>query len=269
MFNRKSIYLFLISATVCSLFFGTKILFLVLGISLLTILYINRGIFYTLRANKLLVNKEREKGYKLLRKAYLTDTVPFMVISGYIFLSLKFGYLDNAWEGINRVLNGNSSIKLKPRFKKETLNNKALYYWATGDIDSGLEIMNNLYEEGFLNSNFFGSYGCLLTINKEYEKAEKIINEAIDFNSNDKVSLDNNISLYIKLGKWEEAKTKWDDLELLEPNFPEYWFHGAVIYSYLKDMSRAKELLDKAKSLPIFNLSTITEEDIKQLELKI
>lgn len=269
MFNKKSVYLFLLSASLCSLFFGTIALLLVLSVAFFVILYINRGIFYTLRANKLLLNKERERGYELLRRAYLTDTVPFMVISGYIFLSLKFGYLDNAWEAINRVLNGNSSIKLKPRFKKETLNNKALYYWATNDIDSCLEIMNDLYNEGFLNSNFFGSYGCLLTINNELEKAERVINEAIDFNSNDKVSLDNQVSLFINLGKWNEAKNKWDDLKDLEPNFPEFWYHGAVIYQHLNDNNRAKELLEKAKSLPIFKLSTISEEDIKQLELKL
>lgn len=266
---RKSIYLFLLSACLCSLFFGKTVFFILLGLSLLTILFLHRGIFYTIKANKLLSNKEREKGYNLLRRAYLTDTVPYMVVSGYIFISLKYGHYDNAWEAINKLLNGNTHIKMKPRFKKETLSHKALYYWATGDIEECLVIMNDLYNNGFNNSNFYGSYGCILTLNKEYEKAEKVIKEAIDFNSNDKISLDNEIALYIEMERWEEAKDKWNYLEDLYPNFPEFWYHGALIENHFNNNDKSRELLDKAKELPIFHLSTISEEDLIQLESKL
>lgn len=267
--NRKSIYLFLISSCLCSLFFGIKVFFIVLALAILAVLYLHRGIFYTIKANKLLSNKEREKGYELLKRAYLTDTVPYMVVSGYIFISLKYGYFDNAWVAINKLLNGNTNLKMKPRFKKETLSHKALYYWATGDIKDCLEIMDDLYKKGFNNSNFYGSYGCILTINKEFEKAEKVIKEAIEFNSNDKISLDNEISLYIEMERWEEARDKWSELEDFFPNFPEFWYHGALIEKHFNNNKKAKELLDRAMELPIFHLSTISEEDLTQLESKL
>lgn len=264
--KAKSIYLFLLSLVLCSIFFGLNVFFIALGISILIIIFLNRGIYYTLRANRLLVNKQREKGYELLRKAYLTGNIPYIVTSGYIFLSLKFGHLDNAMDAITETL---IKPKLKPRYKKELLSHKALYYWSAGDIDNCLDIMNNLYEGGYKNSNFFGSYGYILTSNKEYEKAEKVIKEAIEFNSVDKISLDNEIALYIELERWDEAKEKWDYLENLHPTFPEFWYHGVLVYMHFAENEKAKELLDKAKEFPLFNLSTISQEDINQLESKI
>lgn len=270
---RKSIYLFLLSGLLCSVIiglrFGSIIIIGALAVAIGIVLFINRGVIITLRANKLLANKEFESGYKLLRKAYLTDTIPFIVVNGYIFLSLKHGYLDNAWEAINRILNGNASFKIKPRHRKETLNNKALYYWATDELEKALEIMNELYSEGFANSNFYGSYGCLLTEVGEFEKAEKVINESLEFDPGDKVSLDNRVSLYIKLEKWEDAKKVWEELEDLFPRFPDAWFHGAQVEYHLGNKDRAKELLEEAKERPIFNLSTISNSDIDELESKL
>lgn len=271
--GKKSIYLFLLSGVLCSVIigirFGSIIIVAALIVALGVILFINRGVLITLKANKLLANKEFDSGYKLLRKAYLTDTIPFVVTNGYIFLSLKLGHMDNAWEAINRVLNGHSSFKMKPRYRKETLNNKALYYWIKGERDMAMEIMNDLYSEGFNNSNFYGSYGCFLTETGEYEKAEKVINEALKFDSVDKISMDNLIALYIKLSKWDEAKAVWDELEDLFPTFPDAWFHGAVVEYNLGNFDKANELLAEAKDRPLSNLSTISDRDISDLESKL
>ncbi len=119
MISRKTIYIFLASAVVCSIVGGLIVFLSVLGITLITLFILNRGIFYTIKANKLLADKQYEKGYEVLHRAYLTNTVPYIVVGGYIFLSIKYNHLDNAKEAINRILDADFHFTIKDRYKKE------------------------------------------------------------------------------------------------------------------------------------------------------
>jgi hypothetical protein len=162
--SKKSIYIFFGSCFLCSLFIGGIFPTAVAIASILGIIFFNRGLIYTLFANNLLVKKETEKGYKILRKAYLTKTVPYVIVNGYVFLSLKFGHMENAKEGLDYLLDNSSKFKLKEANIKETRLNKALYLWKTNEIEDALEILEDLNQKGFSNSNFYGSYSCLLLL---------------------------------------------------------------------------------------------------------
>ncbi len=265
MFNRKSIYLFLGSSAVCSLFIQGLFIY-VLGVSILIILIMNRGIFYTLKANREFVKKNEVKGYELLTKAYNAGGVPLVVINGYIYISLKLGYTEIALEAIDKVLSGKVHFKVKEGGRNMILTQKALYLWQTDDIIGGVNLLNELYENDYRTTIFYGNFGCLLYLNGDYEKAEKICLEAYEYGAQDKVTLDNLVAVYIKLNKWDLAEKYYLELVDLNPTFAEAFYHGAQISLNKGNISEATDLVNRCKEFKLNNVSSITGQDISTLE---
>ncbi|OQY38223.1 MAG: hypothetical protein B6229_06430 [Spirochaetaceae bacterium 4572_7] len=232
-------------------------------------LFINRGLIYTFRANRYLLNKDYIKGYALLHRAFNTHTIPPIVISGYIFLSLKYNYLDNAKIAIDYVLSNKFTYKLKDTQRKNILSQQGLYLWKNGDLKAGLDIFRSLYIEGFWNSNFYGSFGCLLYLNGDLTKAEELCLEAYEYDNNDKITLDNLVAIYIATEKWDKAQEFYNLLEPLSPAFPEAFYHGAQLAMYRGETPEAKKLALKADLLPMYNLSSISKDEIQILLNKL
>lgn len=265
MFNRKSLYLFLGSITVCSLFFQGLFVY-ALSISVIIIIIMNRGIFYTLKANKALINKNEIKGYELLTKAYNVGGVPLVVINGYIYISLKFGYTEIALEAIDKVLNGKVHFKVKEGGRNMILTQKALYLWQVGDIEGGVNLLSELYENNYRTTIFYGNLGCLLYLSGDYDKAEKICLEAYEYGAQDKVTLDNLVAVYIKLDKWDLAEKYYNELIDLNPTFAEAFYHGAQIRQHQGNILEAVDLVNRCKEFKLYNISSITTQDIDTLE---
>lgn len=269
MFNKRSLYLFLLSATVCSLILNYTIFFFILTISLIIVFILNRGILYTFRANKYLNKNNIKKGYPILKRAYKTNTVPYIVINGYIYLSLKLGLNEEAYEAIDRVLTGKVSCKIKDTHKREALTLKSLYLWKTGDLKAGIEILDDLYKDNYINTLFFGNYGYMLFLDGQIEKAEKVCLEAHDYGERDKVTLDNLVSIYISTNRWEDGKKYLEKLLELNPKFPEAYYHGAQISQHYGDLEKAYEMLEKSLTLEFTHMTSITRDDIVNLQKKL
>lgn len=233
------------------------------------ILILNRGIFYTLRANKYLQTNQSEKGYKLLEKAFKTNTIPYIVVNGYIYLSLKFGHFNKAKKAIDRVFADKLAYQVKESHKRQAMSQLGLYLWKTDSVESGVSTLKELYEKGFRNTTFYGNFGCLLYLNGEYEKAEKICLEAYEYNNNDKVTLDNLVAIYINLKDWEKADKFYKELDYLNPAFPEAYYHGAQLALNNEDTQRALELIEEAEELELTEISSITSQDIEDLKSRI
>ncbi|MBN2618894.1 MAG: tetratricopeptide repeat protein [Spirochaetales bacterium] len=268
MFNRKSLYLFLLSLTVCSILF-TGLFPYVFGLSLLIVVFMNRGIAYTLIANKALTEKKIDKGYKYLTKAYKTNGVPHIVVNGYIYISMKLGFFDVAEEAIDRVLSGKIHYKLKDGQKNMILTQKGILEWCKGDIKKGLEILESLYVNSYRTSVFYGNYGCLLYLDGQYKKAEEISLEGYDFGSTDKVTLDNLVAVYIALNELDSAEKYLNEILDLAPTFAEAWFHAATFEFIHGNIQKAEEHLDKARKYELSKISSISVEDLDNLEYKI
>ena len=94
MLNKASHFIILGALLIASTFFDGLFLY-TLAASILITLFFKRGYIYFIRANRQIIQNNDDAGYRLLKKAYLVGGIPFSVYSGYIYLSLKFGYLDS------------------------------------------------------------------------------------------------------------------------------------------------------------------------------
>lgn len=268
MFNRRNIFIFLGIITTCSIFIE-GLFFVVTSISFIIVLYMSRGIFYTLKANRQFVKKNDIEGYRILTKAYNAGGIPMVVINGFIYISLKYGHTDIALEAIEKVLSGNVSFKVKDGQRSMVLTQKAIYLWQTGNIKGGVDLLNELYEDDYRTTNFYGNFGCLLYLSGDYFKAEKICIEAYDYGPQDKVTLDNLVAVYIKLKKWDEAKRYFNELMELKPTFAEAFYHGAILELNNNNIDVAQDLLNRSKEFKIHNISSISSKDIISLEDKL
>lgn len=267
MINRKIIYIFFGVATLISFFIDGLFVY-VLPCSIVFITILNRGLFITLRANKHLTNKDIERGYYLLGKAYKAGS-PFVVINGYIYLSLKYGYYDKAREVIDNVLSGKVHFKLKDGQKEAILSQKAIYLWKTVGLDSGIELLEELYADGYKTTPFYGNLGCLLQLNGDLDRAEEISLEGYDYGNTDKVTLDNLVAIYIDKKEWENADRFFNELIILNPSFTEAYYHGAILELNKNNLVEAQEYLNKALKYELTCISSITQENIDKLKIKI
>ena len=70
--------------------------------------------------------------------------------------------------------------------------------------------MEELFSEGYVNSNIYGTLGYFYIANNELEKAIDFAKEATAYNDADLVSLDNLGQANIMLGNLDEAQAAYD-----------------------------------------------------------
>lgn len=267
MINKRIIYIVLALFSIIS-YFTTSIFPLVLTVVTVFILYLNRGLFLVIKANKNLTNNNVEKGYEILGKAYRAG-IPFVISRGYIHLSLKYGHFDTAISVINDILNGKTNFKLKDGQRESILTQKSVYLWKTDGLDTGIELLEELYSKGFRSSIFYGNFGCLLQLKGDLKRAEAISLEAYEYGKTDKVTLDNLIAIYIDLNDWDSAKHYFEELILLDPSFCEAFYHGALLELNRGNLTDAKKFVEKAYSFDLSYISSITIEDLDLLKSKV
>lgn len=241
----------------------------VISISILFLVYINRTIIYTIRANRLITTGEIEKGYGLLTKAYKSGNTPHVVLNGYIYLSIKYNYLDTAEEVINHILSGKVSYKLDDSKKGMIMVQKAVLLWCQNRLPEAIEILDTLYNDGYKTTTFYGNYVFLLYLAGKIEQAEKVGLEAYEYGKEDKVNLDNLVTIYLHKEDYTNAQIYFDQLEALKPTFAEAWYHGALLAIHNQDRERAEEYYENALEYELTLISSITKEDLNNLNDKI
>lgn len=239
------------------------------AISILFLVYINRTIIYTIRANRKITAGEIEKGYMLLTKAYKSGNTPHVVLNGYVYLSIKYNHLETAEEVINHILDGNVSYKLDDSKRNMILVQRAVLLWCQDRLPEAVEILDTLYNSGYKNTTFYGNYVYLLYLHGLIEQAEKIGLEAYEYGNEDKVNLDNLITIYIHKEDYEKAQFYFDQLVELKPTFAEAWYHGAQLEVHNNNQDRAEEYYNRALEYELTLISSITEEDLNNLKDKI
>ncbi len=264
MLNKRRLYLFLLICTISSLFITGLFLYVLIG-ALLVVIFFNRGLFYTVKANKYLVINDFDIGYALLTKAYKTKTLPMVIINGFIYLSLKLGFNEAAKEAIDDVLSGRIPYKLKDGQRNLILTQKSIYLWKAQGLQQGVDLLEDIYSSGYRTTIFYGNFGCMLFLNGNFDRAQEICLEAYDFDSTDKVILDNLVALNIKLEKWELADKYFNELMDLSPSFPEAYYHGAILMLHKKQKEEGAKLINRAKEYPVHCISSISQKDIDDI----
>lgn len=206
--------------------------------------------------------KDHAKGLKWMELSMKTGKMRAKSQLLYAYLLIRNGYLDEAESIINKTTYLGKDI-LKPNDFKTAEFNMALITWKRGNLNDAIMQMEELYSEGYLNSNLYGSLGYFYIANNEIDKAIEFSKEGTEYNPDDLITLDNLGQAYIAAGNLEEAEEIYDRIFEKEPQFIEPFYNYATLLEKHGELSDAKECYEKALELEEKFLSTVTHDMVR------
>ncbi len=154
------------------------------------------------------------------------------------------------------------------RRNKESVRNMAkqnlsLAYWKLGDIDTAVEMLWEIHRT-HRNGRVYGTLGYLLIEKDDLDEALKYNMEALDYDDEDPVILDNLGQTYYKMGKIQQAKEYFLKAEEIKQEQADTLYYLGCIYQQEGNTDAAKEKLNMALNCRITPLSTISWETIEK-----
>lgn len=234
-----------------------------IGIALLIIaalagIFIKRDFLYFLKGNKFYSSGNIEQAFKYYEKAIKVKNASPRIVSAYAYLLLK----NRNPEKSEKLLNTLQIDELNVPEKNQARLNLALVYWKQNKLDKALELMEQVYNE-FKCLTMYESYGYLLIVKGDYEKALEINQEAYNYDNSSRVILDNLGETYYHLKDFDKSYDLYKNLIDNEPTFPEPYYHFALVLMEKGDNDKALEMLNKSLDYKESYLSEVTHEIIK------
>ncbi len=177
----------------------------------------------------------------------------------YGVLLLRTGSFGEAKEIFSHIL---VTAPKKGHFRGMAKTNVALAYWKLGEIDTAVEMMGEVHGK-LKNSKTYGAYGYLLIAAGDLDKALAFNLEALAYDDEDPVILDNLAQVYYAVGNREEALKYFLLAEAEKGDQADTQYYLGCIYQEEGRLEEAKEKLEKALTCRITALSTIRREDIE------
>ena len=175
----------------------------------------------------------------------------------YAYYLLREGETEQAEKIYNHLLAQNLKAELRLKLRSDL----AVLYLKTGRIDEAVEELEDI-TVNYINTTTYGTLGYLYILKNNRRKAELYNKEAYAYNSDDPVILDNLVQLYIKMGRFSEAKKYADELIEKKPYFIESYYDAAYVYMKLGEFERAEEIFDMGKNCRITFMSTVKEDEL-------
>ena len=157
------------------------------------------------------------------------------------------------------------TARLKPETRFKIRSDYAVLLMKTDRIDEALSELEEI-TANYNNTTTYGSIGYLYLLKNNRRKAEEFNKEAYSYNSDDPVILDNLVQLYIKMGRYSEARKYADELMEKKPYFIEGYYDAAFTYLKLGELEKAREIFAKGSGCKITFMSSINEEDVAEFQ---
>ena len=213
------------------------------------------------RATKMISKGQVEKGLEAFRKACRYKKIaPFTKVR-YAFTELKLGDVQKARQMLLQV---SADPKIPVNVKYEAKAVFALVLYKEGNLGEAKEVMDEVYEN-YKTTNVYCTLGYLYNILNDPQDAVKFSEEAMEYNDEHPVLMDNyGQALYLD-GQYDKALELYEKLMTKKPNFPEAYYNYALVLQKKGDYTNAFEALCKAVKCPFNNLSTVSKEEVCSL----
>jgi len=223
------------------------------------LLYTARARIYSLMGARSYARGDMDKTIEWFERIYRLKNPPVRDCVSYAYILLKNGITEKADEILQNLLNKNPSGPDSPYIKSVF----ALVLWKKGKTGEAVKLLENV-RENYVTTSVYESLGYMLIEQGDLEKALKVNLEAYDYNSDDKVIMDNLGQTYYLLGEYEKANEIYEKLMNSSPTFPEAYYNYGLLLDKLGDREKAAEMMKKALSLKFTALSTVSREKIEE-----
>ncbi len=240
--------------------------------SILGNFYTRRGYFEHLKGNRLSDQKKPEaakvahkKAMELYSKGIDMGASKPREVMAYGVLLLRMGEYEKAKEIFRKADKMPNTTKAD---KRQVRINYSIAQWKVGKLDDAILILEEVSKEGN-NATIYGSLGFMYIErgdkSGDYTKAKEYNLEALDYDEDDPVILDNVGQVYYRLGEREKA------YEYLLKAIEKKPYQVDTLYYLTKlnqedgNIEKAKEYIETAVSGNFSALATVSRDDVKKL----
>ena len=203
---------------------------------------------------------------KLYEEAYEKDMDKPRLLRGYSVLLIRTSQFDKALEVLKRM----EKMPMDAKEKTDLHINYAIILWQKGHLDRAMEILEDEFRHT-KNGTLYSIIGYLKIEQGDAEEAIRFNKEALEYDDEDPVFLDNLGQTYYRLvGDKETAKIYFDKAIALKPKAIDTNYFLALYDIENGDIESAKDRLDTARVGMFSPLNYATPEmiDAKRDELR-
>ncbi len=242
---------------------GTALILL----SLLTLGFILRGDILAIIA-RYIYNKDHGKGFLWFERALKTGKMRPINVLVYAYLLIRDGVLEKSEQLIVKTLFVDKE-KLTDEHVSGAHINLSIIKWKSGDLHGAIEEIEEVYESGYRSTVMYGTLGTYYLLNGQYAKALEFNKEALEFNSTDKIIRDNLAYNYFLCGNIGTAAQMYEELTDENPSFIEPYYNYGLVLEAEGDYEGAMDFYEKALTIEVKFLSTVTHEAVKESIAKL
>ncbi len=207
-------------------------------------------------------NINRQQGLMFMEKAYKTGKLSPENALTYAFLVLRDGQPEKAENLINKI-----TYLKKKELKKDYLMlakvNQALIVWKKGNLSEAILQLEELYDDGYKSTSFYGTLGYFYILDGQLSKALQFNLEAYEYNGTNLIIQDNLASNYMLLAEYDKAQEMYDKLLEQNPQFVEPYYNYAKLMEIRGNKQEAKEYYNRALTYEEKFLSTVTHDQVR------
>ena len=203
---------------------------------------------------------------KLYEEAYEKGMDKPRLLRGYSVLLIRTSQFDKALEVLKRM----EKMPMDAKEKTDLHINYAIILWQKGHLDRAMEILEDEFRNT-KNGTLYSIIGYLKIEQGDAEEAIRFNKEALEYDDEDPVFLDNLGQTYYRLvGDKETAKIYFDKAIALKPKAIDTNYFLALYDIENGDIESAKDRLDTARVGMFSPLNYATPEmiDAKRDELR-
>jgi tetratricopeptide (TPR) repeat protein len=221
-------------------------------------IYLSRVTVFTILGGRNYSQGKTDLALKWFKRAHESSKAGIKPSVSYAYILLKNADLVKSEEVLQKLLKKHPSDQDVPFVK----SNLALVLWKKGELDASIAMLEEVLQT-YKTTSVYGSLGFLLLLAGDLEKALQFNLEAHEYNSADKIILDNLGQNYFLLGMYDKSMEIYEPLVKKSPTFPEPYYNYGLLLEKQGEPEKALEMMKMALGSKFSYLSSITKEEVE------
>lgn len=227
------------------------------------LLYFKWAEFLMLRGNGVYNKGDRAKGLELMEKAYNTGKLKSAMVVYYSYCLIRENMNEKAYEVLDKYIEGGKGSKADICRAK---HNKAILLWKEGRLDEAFEVMKEVHAE-LPATDTYGTMGLLYLEKQEAdpgltEETVTFLEEAYEYNADDRTIADNMGAMYLKQGELDKAEEVYKTLFANPQPSPTPYYRYACVLEKKGNYEDAEDMLNKALRCSFTGVTVIKRQDV-------